>query len=108
MAVDFAETFDMAVVNTFFRKQDTHLITYTSGGHNIQDALKQVKIDLTGCVSKSGVILSNRCEMRQRTSSAKQNLGDATSTSNHGSGTLMSNELSRKIAGVQSVVPPEG
>lgn len=36
MAVDFAETFDMAVVNTFFRKQDTHLITYTSGGHNIQ------------------------------------------------------------------------
>ncbi|XP_052738878.1 craniofacial development protein 2-like, partial [Bicyclus anynana] len=31
-----ATAFDLAVVNTFFEKQDQHLITYKSGNHNTQ------------------------------------------------------------------------
>lgn len=30
--VDFAMSFDMAIMNTFFKKKGDHLITYDSGG----------------------------------------------------------------------------
>ncbi len=34
--LDCAETHDLAVTNTYFKKRDTHLATYTSGGHATQ------------------------------------------------------------------------
>ena len=34
--VDFAMSFDMAIVNTFFKKKREHLITYRSGGRSSQ------------------------------------------------------------------------
>ncbi|XP_068234257.1 uncharacterized protein [Palaemon carinicauda] len=34
--VDFAMSFDMAIINTFFKKKRQHLIKYKSGGRNSQ------------------------------------------------------------------------
>ncbi|XP_063372213.1 uncharacterized protein LOC134660405 [Cydia amplana] len=34
--LDLAAGYDLAVINTFFKKKDTHLITYHSGGHSTQ------------------------------------------------------------------------
>ncbi|KAL1247800.1 hypothetical protein QQF64_023176 [Cirrhinus molitorella] len=34
--LDCTETHDLAVTNTYFKKRDTHLAIYTSGGHATQ------------------------------------------------------------------------
>ena len=34
MVVDFATRMEMVVVNTYFRKREEHIVTYTSGGRS--------------------------------------------------------------------------
>nr|GEV21851.1 craniofacial development protein 2-like [Tanacetum cinerariifolium] len=48
--LEFATAHDLVVANSFFKKRDTHLITFQSGGHNIQiDYLLVRRGDLKAC-----------------------------------------------------------
>ncbi|GKE82248.1 craniofacial development protein 2-like protein [Tanacetum coccineum] len=48
--LEFATTHDLVVANSFFKKSDTHLITFQTGGHNTQiDYLMVRRGDLRAC-----------------------------------------------------------
>ncbi len=54
---DCAETHDLAVTNTYFKKRDTHLATYTSGGHATQIDYWMIRRRDLKLVSNTKVIL---------------------------------------------------
>nr|GEV51527.1 putative reverse transcriptase domain, ribonuclease H-like domain, retroviral aspartyl protease [Tanacetum cinerariifolium] len=60
--LEFATTHDLVVANSFFKKSDAHLITFQSGGHNIQiDYLlvrKEMLLRLLERLSTLGEVLS--------------------------------------------------
>ena len=65
MIVDFAKRMDLAIVNTYFKKKDEHMVKYKSGGKNTQ-------IDYVMCRSRDLKEMCN-CKVMVNECVAKQN-----------------------------------